>query len=121
MRNLLGLFTRYSLDFMIRWTDVALKEGPNGTHNGKLQLELIAFDRTGKAVNWQGAVEEMSLPPALYTSIERSGIPSHMEVDLPNEPVSLVTGIYDWNAGKLGTLHVMLEPAAATVASSPAR
>lgn len=116
-----GPFTRYSLDFMIRWTDVALKDGSNGTHNGKLQLELIAFDRTGKAVNWQGAVEEMSLPPALYTSIERSGIPSHMEVDLPNEPVSLVTGIYDWNAGKLGTLHVMLDPAGSAVASNPAR
>jgi VWFA-related protein len=115
-----GPFTRYSLDFMIRWTDVTLKEGANGTHNGKLQLELIAFDRTGKAVNWQGAVEEMSLPPALYTSIERSGIPSHMEVDLPNEPVSLVTGIYDWNAGKLGTLHVTLDPTALTAASNPA-
>jgi len=48
---------RYSIDFMIRWTDVKLDAQSNGTHTGKIQMELMAYDRDGNALNWTGATE----------------------------------------------------------------
>ena len=36
---------------MIRRSDVKLDAGPNGSHRGKIQLGLMAYDRNGKAVN----------------------------------------------------------------------
>ena len=49
--KLTGPLTRYSIDFMIRRSDVKLDAGPNGSHRGKIQLGLMAYDRNGKAVN----------------------------------------------------------------------
>ena len=51
-----GPVTRYALDFMIRWTDVNFDLRPDGTHHGKIQLGLLAYDRNGKAVNWRTAL-----------------------------------------------------------------
>lgn len=115
--KLTGPTTRYNVDFFIRWTDVRLDPTPRGTHIGKLQIELLAFDRDGKAVNWEGGTQQMSLTPDIYGAIEHSGIPAHAEIDLPNTPVHLVTGVYDWETGKVGTLQFSLAP---EVAAPPA-
>jgi VWFA-related protein len=50
--KLTGPTTRYSVDFMIRWTDVKLDAQADGSHTGKVQVELLAYDRDGNAVNW---------------------------------------------------------------------
>jgi hypothetical protein len=41
-----------------------------------------------------------------------------LEIDLPDEDVLLVTGVYDWSTGSAGTLEVHLHPSpiAATTA-----
>lgn len=109
--KLSGPFTRYSVDFFIRWTDVALVPAPDGTHNGKLQIDLLAYDQDGKAVNWEGNTQQMQLTPDLYAAIQRSGLPAHMEIDLPNTPVYLETGVYDWTTGNTGTLQIPISPA----------
>jgi hypothetical protein len=110
--DLTGAVTRYSLDFFIRWTDVVFTAGAADTHLGKIQLGLMAYDRSGKALNWTGATQQMQLHPDIYSSIQKSGIPAHMEIDLPsNTDVFLVTGVYDWTSNKAGTLEVPLHPA----------
>ena len=87
---------------MIRWNDVALAPGPNGTHIGKVQIELLAFDHTGKPVNWNGGTQEMQLAPELYAAVQRSGIPAHFEIDLPRVPINLEAGVHDLTTGKVG-------------------
>ncbi len=52
--KLTGPTKRYSVDFMIRWTDVQLEPTSDGKHTGKLQVELLAYDREGHALNWGG-------------------------------------------------------------------
>jgi hypothetical protein len=117
---LTGPVTRYSLDFMIRWTDVAFDLRPDGTHHGKIQIALQAYDRDGKAVNWEGGTQEMNAKPDIWTAIQKSGVPAHMEVDLPNEEIYLNTGVYDWGSNKAGTLEIPLSPShAATAPSAP--
>jgi VWFA-related protein len=115
--KLTGPFTRYSVDFMIRWTDVRFEASAAGTHRGKIQVGLMAYDRDGNAVNWVGATQEMNLKPEIYAAIQKSGIPVHMEIDLPNTDVYLETGVYDWGTEKAGTLEIPLGPSNAQSAS----
>jgi VWFA-related protein len=116
--SITGPTTRYSIDFMIRWNDVALAPGPNNTHTGKFEIELLAFDRTGKAVNWNGGIEEMQLTPDVYAAIQRSGIPAHFDIDLPKVPLYLEAGVHDLTTGKVGTLRISLDPSQSTAIAS---
>ena len=118
--KLTGPFTRFTVDFMVRWTDVKLETTPQGAHTGKIQVGLLAYDRAGNGVNWVGGTQAMNLPPAVYAAIQKSGIPAHMEIDLPNTDVYLETGIYDWGSGKAGTLEIPLHPQGAAAAQQNA-
>lgn len=105
--KLTGPTTRYSIDFMIRWTDLKLEATPDGSHNGKIQIELLAYDRTGKAVNWEGGTQVMNISPKIFAAIQRSGVPTHLEVDLPRDTdIDLETGVYDWATGRAGSLAI---------------
>jgi len=96
---------------MIRWTDVQLNAQPGGRHSGKVRVELMAFDHDGTPLNWNGGVEEMNLKPELYEAIEKSGIPAHVEIDLPTgKDVWLVTGVFDPQSGKIGTREIPIQP-----------
>lgn len=116
-----GPFTRYNVDFFIRWNDVALQPTTQGAHSGKIQVGLMAYDREGNAVNWEGGTQAMNLTPDIYASIQKSGIPAHMEIDLPSSGGYLVTGVYDWATNKAGTVEIPVLPANTTAAAvSPA-
>jgi VWFA-related protein len=115
---LTGPVTRYAIDFLIRWTDVAFDLRRDGTHHGKIQVGLQAYDRDGKAVNWEDGTQEMNIKPETWAAIQKSGIPAHMEIDLPNEDIYLNTGVYDWRSNKAGTLEIPLSPSKATSAQS---
>ncbi len=106
--NLTSPITRYSVDFLIRWTDVDLELTPQGNHGGRIQLGVIAYGRDGKPVNWVGVTQNMNINPATFAAIERSGIPAHLEIDLPQQDVYLATGVYDWASKKAGTLEIPL-------------
>ena len=110
--------TRYSVDLFIRWTDVALAAAADSTHQGKLEVGLIAWDAKGKSVNWEEGTQQMALKPDVYAAIQKSGIPAHMEVDLPDTDLYLKLGVIDATTGKAGTLEIPLHPAATTTAST---
>jgi VWFA-related protein len=118
--DLKGAFTRYNVDFFVRWTDVAFQSAPNDAHTGKIEVGLMAFDRDGKAVNWEGGTQSMNIAPETFNAIQKSGVPAHMEIDLPDTDVFLVTGVYDLNTGKAGTLQVPITPAVAQDRSAAA-
>ena len=110
--------TRYSIDLMIRWTDVDLKKTDDNRHDGKISVGLMAYDRDGNAVNWAGAIQGMNFEPEVYSAIQKSGVPAHMEIDLPSTDVYLETGVYDWGTGKAGTLEIPLHPNATTATAT---
>ena len=106
--KLTGPTTRYSIDFMIRWTDVKLDAASDGSHTGKLQIETIAYDRAGNAVNWAGGIQVMNLKPDVFAAIQKSGVPAHVEIDVPSDKdIYLATGVYDWETGRAGTLEFL--------------
>ena len=112
--GLTGPTTRYSVDLFIRWNDIALTPGADGTHQGKLDVGLIAWDAKGKSVNWEEGTQQMALKPDVYVAIQKSGIPAHMEIDLPNTDLYLKLGVMDRISGKAGTLEIPLHPPADT-------
>ncbi len=115
--KLTGPIKRYAVDLMIRWTDVMLQLTVAGKRTGMVQVELVAYDREGHALNWQGGTLAMNLAPDVYAAIQRSGVPAHFEIDVPSEKdVFLATGVYDWETGRAGTLEIPL-PSVATVAT----
>jgi hypothetical protein len=90
---------------------VKLDVAPDGTHSGKLQVELLAYDRAGNVVNWAGGTQAMSIKPDIFEAVQKSGVPAHIEIDLPTDrDVFLETGVYDWATAKAGTVEVPLHP-----------
>jgi hypothetical protein len=74
-----------------------------------IRLELLAYDHDGKALNWTGQTMGLNLDAKTYAAIQHSGIPAHLEIDLPNTDVYLATGIYDLQANKAGTLEIPID------------
>jgi hypothetical protein len=54
----------------------------------------------------------LNLDAKTYAAIQHSGIPAHLEIDLPQSDVYLATGIYDLESGKAGTLEIPLNNSA---------
>ena len=105
-----GPVKRYAVDIMIRWTDVNLQLVAGGKRTGKVQVELLAYDRDGHPLNWEGETLAMNLAPDMYAAIQHSGIPAHFQIDLPSDKnVFLETGVYDWETGRAGTLEIPIE------------
>jgi hypothetical protein len=119
--KLTGPVKRYAVDLMIRWSGVKLQLTAAGKHTGKVQAELLAYDRDGHALNWTGGILMMDLAPEMYTAIQRSGVPAHFEIDLPSDKdVFLATGVYDWETGKAGTLEIPIRSVSLAAQSSAA-
>jgi VWFA-related protein len=116
--KLSGATVRYSVDFFIRLTDLTFQLGPQGEHDGKMELDLMAYDHDGNAINWDGITQTMNLQPAAFDAMQKSGLTAHMEIDLPEKDVYLVTGVYDWGSGKTGSLEIPLHPG--LIAQAPA-
>jgi hypothetical protein len=106
--GLSGHLTRCRLDFVISATDLNIVANPNGARGASIEIAIVAYDRSGKAVNWTGGKMNMSLNPASYAKAQRTGISAPMEIDLPDTGASLATGIYDLNSGKAGSLDIPL-------------
>jgi hypothetical protein len=111
--KLAGPTKRYAVDLMIRSTDVKLQLAVDGKRTGRVQVELLAYDPNGHALNWQGGTLAMNLAPDVYAAIQRSGVPAHFEIDVPSDKdVFLFTGVYDWGSGKAGTLEIPISSVA---------
>jgi len=110
---------RYRIDFAIPAKNVNLQPGPNGTHIGKVEVALVAYDREGKQLNWTAQSVTESLEAESYARAEQSGLPAHLEIDLPKIDAFVATGVYDWGSQKIGTLEIPVSYAAVSFAAPP--
>jgi VWFA-related protein len=105
--KLKGPFRRIAVDFFIRWSDLKFSPGPGDTHKANIQVEALAYDRNGTALNWVGGTLQMKLAPETWASVQKSGVPAHLEIDVPlDQDVVLSTGVYDYGSSRAGTLQV---------------
>lgn len=103
-----GPFTRYEIHFVVRASDLRFEPAANGSLTGKIHVGIIAFDQDGAPVNWTSGDQTMNVTEARYRQLLKMGIPAQMKIDLPNKDLSLLTGVYDWNTGRAGSLETPL-------------
>jgi VWFA-related protein len=107
--KLTGPTVRYTADFLIDWKMLSLKAAADGNRVGAIEVELTAYDREGVPLNWAGGSIRMTINPETYAAIQRSGVPAHLEIDLPRgKDFLLATGVYDLVTQKAGTLQISL-------------
>jgi hypothetical protein len=104
---------RYVADFAVSVGDLFFEKTPDGVRHGNVEVELVAYDRDGKPLNFVMSKGEMAVKPDVYASLLRVGLQIHKEIDVPKEYVFLRTGLYDLKGGTAGTLGVALDAAAA--------
>ncbi len=105
-----GPVVRLGLDFFIQCGDIRFQDSAQNKLKGKIEIELIAYSANGEALNWNGETETMDIDAATYASIQKSGIPAHLEIDVPKgKKIELSTGVYDWETAQAGTLQVHLQ------------
>jgi VWFA-related protein len=104
--KLTGPFTRYKTDFIINPSNITLDLAADGTHSGRIEVALIAYDHEGHLLNWAGNTLALNLNATSYAQIQRVGIPVHLQIDLPQGDADLATGVYDLNGRKAGTLEI---------------
>lgn len=109
--SLKGPLTRYGIDFAVLLPDLTFKVTPDGQHNAKVEIALVAYDQAGTPVNSIVKSDDISLNPQLYATFGKLGLQLHEEIDVPNVGVYLRTGICDLLTNKTGTLQVPLSPA----------
>jgi len=114
--KLTGPTIRYKVDLAIDPRTVSLTLAPDLTHNGKIEVALVAYDKNGKPVNWTGQTLGLVLNPASYSQVQKVGIPIHLQLDLPQANLSVSTGVYDLTAHRAGTLEIPLSGQAVAAA-----
>jgi hypothetical protein len=107
--------TRFRINFNLRPDDLKLDVSPDGRRAGKIQVGLLAYDSDGHAVNWAGGTIPINISAEQFTAVQRTGIPAHLEIDLPRTEIFLEAGVYDWNARKAGTIEIPIRAVTAAV------
>ena len=103
-----GPFTRFGVDLVVSLQNFTLDSTADGVKRGRLELILVAYDRTGKIINISKRTSRLALPPQDFPTLQAKGLPVHLEIDIPPGDIYLRTGIYDLNSGNAGTLGVPL-------------
>jgi VWFA-related protein len=111
-QDLKGPITRYGVDFAIAVDDLKLDPAPDGVHNGKIEVMLIAYDHEGKPLNLVVTKGDLRVQPMDYVSAQKGGLQIHKEIDVPRGDVYLRTGVYDLKSSSAGTLGVPLNTVA---------
>ena len=106
--ELQGPFTRFGVDLAVSLQNFAFDSAPDGVKHGRLEVILVAYDRTGKIINISKRTSRLALPPQDFPTLQAKGLPVHLEIDVPPGDIYLRTGIYDLNSGNAGTLGLPL-------------
>ncbi len=106
--ELQGPFTRFGVDLAVSLQNFSLDSAPDGVKHGRLEVILVAYDRTGKIINISKRTSRLALPPEDFSNLQAKGLPVHLEIDVPPGDIYLRTGIYDLNSGNAGTLGIPL-------------
>jgi VWFA-related protein len=117
-QDLKAPITRYAVDFAVAVQDLKLDPTPDGGRHGNIEVMLIAYDREGKPVNMVITKGDLNLQAKVYASMVKQGLQMHKEIDVPQQPIYLRTGIYDLASDTAGTLGIPLTESPTTPAAA---
>ena len=117
--NLKGPLTRYSVDLMIPARSLQFEMGPDGHRHVRVEAGLMVYNRAGNPLNWNLRQVNLNLDDSRYAIVQANGVNLYLQIDSPEDGVSLRGGVYDLNADLTGTLAIPLR-AIATTGTAPA-
>jgi VWFA-related protein len=91
---------------------LALKETADGAHEARVELTLVAYDASGKRLNYLVRGVQLRIAREIYEQTMAEGVPLRLALDLPAGESSLRIAIYDLDAGRVGSLEVPVTVAA---------
>jgi len=117
--NLKGALTRYAVDLMIPARGLQFELGADGQHHVRIEAGLMVYNRQGHPLNWILRQVNLNLDASRYAIVQANGVNLYLQIDGPDEGVSLRGGVYDLNTNLTGTLVIPLSAVkAAPITSS---
>jgi hypothetical protein len=98
--------TRYEFSYSISAGQLVYSNGPNGTHNGSVELDIAAYDADAKLVTGLSQTVTMSLNDT--TVANKGPLNFSQQIDLPPGQLFLRIGILDTVSNKVGTMEIPL-------------
>ena len=102
--DLKGPLIRYGVDAAVSLRNFKLETTPDGVRHGRIEAMLVAYGRDGRILNIVKLNSRMALTSKDYSQLLASGLPFHLEIDIPPGDIYLRTGVYDLASGSAGTL-----------------
>jgi hypothetical protein len=96
------------VDFMIPARGLQWDPAPDGLRHVSVEAALVVYNREGKAVNWMLRQINLEWTPRITPTAQTSGVNLYLEIDAPDDGVSLRSGVYDLNSNLAGTLEIPL-------------
>jgi hypothetical protein len=100
--------TRYDFNYAIPARQIAFTDGPNGTHNGSLELDIAVYDADEKLVTGLSQTVKMPLSDDKYKQFIQGPFRFSQQIDLPAGQLFVRIGILDRTSNKVGTLEIPL-------------
>jgi len=100
--------TRYDFNYAIPARQIAFTDGPNGTHNGSLELDIAVYDADAKLVTGLSQTVKMPLSDDRYRQFIQGPFRISQQIDLPAGQLFVRIGILDRTSNKVGTLEIPL-------------
>ncbi len=116
--NLKGELTRYSVDLMIPARSLQFEMGPDGHHHVRIEAGLMVYNRGGNPLNWILRQVNLNLGDSHYAIVQANGVNLYLQIDGPEDGISLRSGVYDLNANLTGTLAIPLSAVTTTGTAS---
>ena len=98
---------RYEFSTSISAGRLAYTDGPNGTHNGSVELDIAAYDADAKLVTGLSQTVTMSLNDTTVAS--NKPLNFSQQIDLPAGQLFVRIGVLDKTSNKVGTLEIPLK------------
>jgi hypothetical protein len=99
---------RYNFNYAIPARQIAFSAGPNGTHNGSLELDIAVYDADAKLVTGLSQTVKMPLSDDKYRQFIQGPFRISQQIDLPAGQFFVRIGILDRTSNKVGTLEIPL-------------
>jgi VWFA-related protein len=99
---------RYNFNYAIPARQIAFSAGPNGTHNGSLELDIAVYDADAKLVTGLSQTVKMPLSDDKYRQFIQGPFRISQQIDLPAGQFFVRIGILDRTSNKVGTLELPL-------------
>lgn len=106
--KLKGPLVRYWVDWAIDIRNLSFTTTPDGIRHGSLLVSMAGYDADGRLLNSSTKDLNLALPPAVYATLLKKGIPYHSDLDLPKGETFLRLGVFDQSGGKAGAMEISL-------------